>query len=159
MRFATRAAAAGCTPASHRSDPRSLLIEFYDSRGINIDKTIERKIENNFFREDFRRTAMDDVGVIDFPARVIDGYMEGFYNSIDTEVVKQAGFKVVIDYSYGNSSLVLPLLLGKLGTETVAINAYLDAQKARAAIDDKEELADAALQHRHHAGRRPRHPD
>lgn len=118
-------------------DPRSFLIEFYDSRGINIDKGTERKIENLFFREDFRRTAMDEVGTIDFPSRAVDEYIEGFFNLISADTVKKAGFKVVIDYAYGNSSIVLPLLLGKLGCETVAINAYLDAFKAREIQEDK----------------------
>ena len=42
-------------------------------RGINVDKDTERKIENLFFREDFRRVAMDDVGMLDFPARALEG--------------------------------------------------------------------------------------
>lgn len=118
-------------------DPRSVLIEFFDPRGININKTSERKIENLFFREDFRRTNLDEVGVIEFPSRAVDEYNEGFFNNIDADVVRRANFKVVIDYLFGNASLVLPMLLGKLGCESVAINAYLDALKGRAAHQDR----------------------
>ncbi|MFH0801370.1 MAG: DUF5752 family protein [bacterium] len=113
------------------NDPAQILIEFFDGRGVNIDKSTERKIENIFFREDFRRTAMDEVGSIEFPARAMDGYMEGFFNHLDTDLVAKSGYKVIIDYGYGNASMVLPHLLGKLGCETVAINAYLDVFKAR----------------------------
>ncbi|MBM3464902.1 MAG: hypothetical protein FJX76_22620, partial [Armatimonadetes bacterium] len=112
-------------------DPRAALIEFYDHRGININKAAERKIENLFFREDFRRTSLDEVGVIEFPSRAIDEYNEGFFNNINADIVRRSNFKVVIDYLFGNASLVLPLLLGKLGCESVAINAYLDAMKGR----------------------------
>lgn len=112
-------------------DPRSLLVEFIDSHGVNIDKFTERKIENIFFREDFRRTTMEEVGAIDFPSRAIDHYMEGYFNLIDAQLIKKTSFKVVMDYAYGTSSLVLPLLLGRLGCDTVTLNAYLDAERGK----------------------------
>jgi mannose-1-phosphate guanylyltransferase/phosphomannomutase len=118
-------------------DPRAVLIEFFDPRGINTNKTTERRIENLFFREDFRRTSLDEVGVIEFPSRAVDEYQEGFFQGIDVEVVRRGNFKVVIDYLFGNASLVLPLILGKLGCESVAINAYLDAGKGRAAHSER----------------------
>ncbi|MCD6309364.1 MAG: mannose-1-phosphate guanyltransferase, partial [Candidatus Eremiobacteraeota bacterium] len=124
-----------------RVDPRDssqILLELYDSRGINLDKNTERKIENIFFREDFRRTVAGEVGIIDFPSRVLDRYSEGYFSNIDVPAVKQANFKVVVDYGYGNASLVLPHLLGKLGCETVAINAYLDTEKSYEVYENKD---------------------
>ncbi len=41
-------------------DSNSLVFEFFDGTGIGIDKGAERKVENLFFREDFRRTPMDE---------------------------------------------------------------------------------------------------
>lgn len=126
-------------------DPRSIVIEFFDSRGIAIDKGTERKIENLFFREDFRRTPMDEVGLIDFPARALDEYTEGFFAKLSADPVRRAHFKVVVDYAFGNTYLVLPLLLGKLGCDTVAINAIPDSLKSReAAAHQKEGLAQLA---------------
>jgi len=115
-------------------DPRNVLIEFFDDNGININKSVERKLENIFFREDFRRTSMDEVGTIEFPGRIIDQYNEGFFKNLDQDLIKKAGFKVVLNYGYGIASLVLPHILGKLGTETISINAYLDADKASESI-------------------------
>jgi mannose-1-phosphate guanylyltransferase/phosphomannomutase len=112
-------------------DPRSILVEFYDADGIIIDRTMERKIENKFFREDFRRTTMDEVGVIDFPARTVDKYIEEFTQNLRLDVVKQAKFRVVIDYSYGCGSQALPSVLGKLGCEVVSLNAHLDPERSR----------------------------
>jgi mannose-1-phosphate guanylyltransferase/phosphomannomutase len=123
-------AAGGIHTRVSPEDPRSLQIEFYDERGINIDKGMERRIENRFFREDFRRTTMDEVGHIDFPARTLERYLEGFAASMDVDQVRKAGFRVVIDYCYGKASVALPSILGQLGCETVSLNAYLDPQKA-----------------------------
>jgi mannose-1-phosphate guanylyltransferase/phosphomannomutase len=119
------------------NDSRSILIEFLDARGINIDKATERKIENIFFREDFRLTPMDEVGLIEFPARALEQYNEGFFNALNKDLLKAAKFKIVIDYSYGNASLILPHILGKLGCETVTLNAYLDAMKARQVFEER----------------------
>ena len=119
-------------------DARSVLIELFDPRGINTNRTAERRIENLFFREDFRRTSLEEVGVIEFPSRAVDDYNESFFEHIDANVVRRGKFKVVIDYLYGNASLVLPVLLGKLGCESVAINAYLDSSKGRSAHQERQ---------------------
>jgi mannose-1-phosphate guanylyltransferase/phosphomannomutase len=120
------------------SDPKAVLIEFFDDRGININKAAERKLENIFFREDFRRTSLDEVGTISFPSRAIDEYNEGYFKFLDTDIIRKSNFKIVINYAFGNASLVLPHILGKMGCETVAINAYLDAKKAREALENHE---------------------
>ncbi len=122
----------------HSDDARILQIQFYDSRGINIEKAMERKIENLFVRQDFRRTDLDEVGTIDFSARTLEHYLEGFTSHVDTDLIRQAGFKAVIDYSYGNASLVLPSILGKLGTEAISLNAYMDPTKAHEVQDSHE---------------------
>ncbi|MBI2265002.1 MAG: mannose-1-phosphate guanyltransferase, partial [Armatimonadetes bacterium] len=111
------------------TDPRSIIIEFFDSGGINIDKGMERKIENIFFREDFRRTTLDEIGTIEFPSRAIEQYHDGYFNLIDVNSVRKAGFKVVIDHGYGNSSAVMPKLLARLGCETVTLNAFVDLER------------------------------
>ena len=117
-------------------DPRSLVLEFFDSQGITIDRTWERKIENRFFREDFRRTPMDEVGTIDFPARTVDQYLDGFTSNLRVDLIRQAHFRVVIDYAYGTSCLALPSILSKLGCEVVSLNAYIDAERSREQLID-----------------------
>jgi mannose-1-phosphate guanylyltransferase/phosphomannomutase len=120
------------------NDPNALIMEFFDSQGITTDKGTERKIENLFFREDFRRTGMDDVGLLDFPSRMLERYTGAFLEALSAHAVKEAGFKVVIDYAWGNASIVLPQLLGGLGVDQISLNAYFDAQRARNFRDDRE---------------------
>jgi mannose-1-phosphate guanylyltransferase/phosphomannomutase len=120
------------------NDPNSLIMEFFDQQGITTDKGTERKIENLFFREDFRRTAMDDVGSLDFPSRMLERYTGAFLEALQSHSLKEAGFKVVIDYAWGNASIVLPQLLGGLGVDQISLNAYFDAQRARNFRQDRE---------------------
>ncbi len=119
-------------------DPNAILFEFFDHTGIGIDKGTERKIENLFFREDFRRTPMDEVGRLDFPSRALERYTGAFIHSLGANAIKEANFRVVIDYAFGNASIVLPQILGTLGVEQIAINAYFDAAKVRTFREDRE---------------------
>ncbi len=120
------------------TDPNALIFEFFDSVGITTDKNTERKIENLFFREDFRRTPMDEVGSLDFPSRMLERYSASFLEALDAKALKDAGFRVVIDYAWGNASIVLPQILGGLGVDQISLNAYYDARRARNFRHDRE---------------------
>jgi mannose-1-phosphate guanylyltransferase/phosphomannomutase len=120
------------------TDPNALIFEFFDSFGITTDKNTERKIENLFFREDFRRTPMDEVGNLDFPSRMLERYTASFIEALNAVALKDAGFRVVIDYAWGNSSIVLPQILGGLGVDQISLNAYYDAKRARNFRHDRE---------------------
>jgi mannose-1-phosphate guanylyltransferase/phosphomannomutase len=72
---------------------------------------------------------MEEVGQLDFPQRVIESYRDDFLKAIDTEAIKQAKFKVVIDYSYGGASEIFPSILGALECDVISLNAYLDPKK------------------------------
>jgi mannose-1-phosphate guanylyltransferase/phosphomannomutase len=119
-------------------DSNALVFEFFDHTGIGIEKGAERKVENLFFREDFRRTPMDEVGRLDFPSRALERYSGAFVEALDAHALKTANFRVVIDYAFGNASIVLPQILGGLGVEQIALNAYFDAGKVRTFRDDRE---------------------
>jgi len=119
-------------------DPNSVLFEFFDQTGIGIDKGVERKIENLFFREDSRRTPMDEVGSLSFPSRALERYVRAFSEALDARALRTANFRVVIDYAFGNASIVLPQILGEFGVDQVALNAYFDAQKVRNFRNDRE---------------------
>jgi mannose-1-phosphate guanylyltransferase/phosphomannomutase len=120
------------------TDPNAMIFEFFDSYGITTDKNTERKIENLFFREDFRRTPMDEVGNLDFPSRMLERYTASFIEALNAVALKEAGFRVVIDYAWGNSSIVLPQILGGLGVDQISLNAYYDAKRARNFRHDRE---------------------
>ena len=119
-------------------DANALIIEFIDQNGITTDKSAERRIENLFFREDFRRTPMDAVGNLDFPSRMLERYTAAFLEALASRAIKGAGFKAVIDYAWGNSSIVLPQILGGLGVDQISLNAYFDAERARNFRHDRE---------------------
>lgn len=110
--------------------PRSSLIEFFDRQGIYLTKNAERKIETIFFREDYGRTDMEEVGDLDYPSRTIEQYREQFFAHVNARDIERRRYKVVVDYAYGRIATVLPDLLGRLGCEVIALNAYPDWARA-----------------------------
>ncbi|MDI7247681.1 MAG: sugar phosphate nucleotidyltransferase [Bacillota bacterium] len=118
-------------------NPRLTLIEIFNRQGINLPRAHERKIENIFFREDFRRTDADEVGKLEFPGRVLEPYTESFFNYVDARVVADFHLSVVVDYAYSRLSMFLPSIFGRLGCEMVALNAYPDHSRAPKTRDDR----------------------
>jgi mannose-1-phosphate guanylyltransferase / phosphomannomutase len=109
-------------------DARVVDIKFFDKRGLDLDKAAERKIEGFFFREDFRRVYLDDIGRIDYANDVEQRYNTDYLGVLDVEGIKNAGDKynrIAVDYANSSPSLVLPDLLGKLNTDVIALNAMI----------------------------------
>jgi mannose-1-phosphate guanylyltransferase/phosphomannomutase len=107
-------------------DPELIDIKFFDERGMDITANREKGVERLFFREDFRRAKVEDAGRLSFPEYDIENYREGILRFIDQEAIRARAPKVVIDYAYGSASTVFPHILGKVGCQVIALNAYMD---------------------------------
>jgi mannose-1-phosphate guanylyltransferase/phosphomannomutase len=125
-RFVVRSmrAQGGFTVRLLGDDPQSVAIRFFDADGIDIDEQAQRKVERLFHREEFRRAYAADIGDIGFPSRALEFYTLALMDSVDTGAVRDGQFKVVLDYSYGTTSFVMPSVLAKLGADVLAINPF-----------------------------------
>lgn len=110
-------------------DRRVVDIKFFDRRGLNLSKAAERNIERVFFRGDFRRVYLDEIGVIDYAPQAVERYTQGFMEAVDAEAIRGAGFHIVVDYAYAPTSLVLPSILDALDCNVVALGANVDEFK------------------------------
>lgn len=110
-------------------EPQSIQINFFNEKGINLGDSGQREIEKYYAREDFRRAFHNEVGEIIFPPRTSEFYSAGLVRRVDTERIKKAKFKVVVDYAWGTASFSMPLVLGKLGLNVISLNAFTDETK------------------------------
>ncbi len=110
-------------------DPRMALIEFFDAQGVYLSKNAERKVETIFFREDFRRVDAEQVGQLEFAGRSVEQYSEDFYHHIRVDDLKSRHLKVVADFAFGRLASIYPTMLGRMGCELIALNAYPDVSK------------------------------
>ena len=116
-------------------NPRLLQIELMDENGIYLSKAAERKLETIFFREDFGRADIEAIGNLEFASRSVEQYAESYGRHINREVIDSVRPKVVVDFSFGRLSAVFPQILGVLGSDVIALNAYIDASKSPKTIE------------------------
>ncbi len=126
MVLPTLSVAGGIHVRVHPDRPDYILIEIFDSKGINISKGQEKKIEGAYSKEDLRRSQIQEIGNVGYPSQVIDLYSTGFEKNLNIEAIRHSGSKVVIDYAYSVSGAVLPILLAKFGCDAVVLNASLN---------------------------------
>ncbi|NLM37306.1 MAG: NTP transferase domain-containing protein [Firmicutes bacterium] len=118
-------AASGIQLRVSPATPENILVEFFDERGLLIDRSVERKVEQAFFTEEFRRAALDRLGRI----QSVDGfsarYLENILKATAGEAIRAAGFKVVtgVEAAEGPLGSLLKMALTALGCETVAFQA------------------------------------
>jgi mannose-1-phosphate guanylyltransferase/phosphomannomutase len=107
-------------------DERVVDISFMDSEGLNISKAKERDVERIFFREDFRRVYLEDIGSIDYAQQVKEHYIDDFLKHLNTKAIEAASFDLVVDFADAPVANVLPLILDKLNCNVVSINANIE---------------------------------
>lgn len=117
-------------------DPQSLQINFYDSTGTDIAEGDQRNIERYYYRGDYRRVYHRDIGQIVFPARSREHYVDGLLKATEPKTIGKRRFKVIVDYTYGSASLVMPSFISKLGCDIVALNAFNDEDRLTISIEE-----------------------
>lgn len=131
VRFLARGGSEGGGIHTRRSpfEPKLIDLKFFDNKGLDLHPGYEKTIEKLFFREDFDRVPMDETGEMVFPIHGFEHYQNGFMSKVDAKAIGKAGFKMVLDYSYGSSSRIFPSILGRLNCEVIALNANLDGSR------------------------------
>jgi len=104
-------------------------IIFFDADGKDLPSYKTKSVERLFFGEDFARSPYDAVGTISFPERTTESYIDRFIATINTQAIRAAGLKLVVDYSNGIASTIFPHILGNLNVQAVSLHAYLDSRK------------------------------
>jgi len=126
----------GITVRLATGDPDTVEIRFFDAGGRDIDAPTQRKIERLLYREDFRRAFGGDIGDISFPPRSLEFYTAALERVVDIDRVRERTFKIVLDYSFGAVSIVMPNLLTTLRAEVLAVNPFASTAAATADTGD-----------------------
>jgi mannose-1-phosphate guanylyltransferase/phosphomannomutase len=135
--------AAGIYVRHNPEDYRQLDFIFFHGSGLDMPTAKLKKLERNYFGEDFQRASLDNIGHLDYPQRVLADYQSEFMQAIDAGLIKNAGFKVVLDYSNGSASEVFPTLSTRLGLFATELNANPNPRRF---ATSPEERAQAIVQ-------------
>jgi len=141
-RFITRnsAAVGGMHVRLSESDNRVVDIQIFDSRGLDIDRKTERKIESALFREDVRRVYFDEVGVISEQPYLIDDYSRAFLKLVNAEKLRTLrDHALVLDYAHSPASQILVPILNKIGVEAITLNSSMLEERPTGRPDELEQ--------------------
>ena len=128
--------AAGVYMRHNPVDYRQIDIIFFHGSAMDMPKGQLKKVERNYFGEDFERVSLDDIGHLDYPQRVLRDYQADFISEVDVEIIKNAGFKIVVDYAHGCTSQVYPDLFSRLGISTTELNSHPNPKKSSVPLEE-----------------------
>ncbi|HUC04498.1 MAG TPA: sugar phosphate nucleotidyltransferase [Acidimicrobiales bacterium] len=120
----TSGSQAGLTVRLSPDDPNSVVIRFFDERGLDLSEGEQRRIERLYHREEFRRVTAPEIGDIEFAPRTIEHYTATMIETFGLRRNPERQVKLVLDLSYGAASFVTPNLLAKIEADVLSINPY-----------------------------------
>lgn len=99
-----------------------LSIDFLDKNGSNINRALERKIENTFIREDFSRCEGDCIKEIKIIPDYCDFYVRSIVNSVRSEKIH---YRIALNSRSTFIEKVIKMLVGELGCQLEFLNLKL----------------------------------
>ncbi len=117
-------AAGGMAIGLEGDDLQAVGIRFFDGSGLDLSDADQRKIERLVNREDFRRVLASEIGDIAYPPRALEHYSVALQDTVDQQLIQRSAPKLVVDYSYGSTSFVMPMLWSKIGADVLGVNPF-----------------------------------
>ena len=115
-----------------RKSPRNPMMHdiiLFSNDGKDISTDTAKKIERYFFGEDITYVSESEVGIVKLNASSMETYLQKYLEKIDVELIRNKKYKILIDYSFGLSTTILPQILGQLDCDVISINNYVDQRK------------------------------
>jgi mannose-1-phosphate guanylyltransferase/phosphomannomutase len=108
---------------------RLTLMEAFDETGKYVPRSVERKVETTFFREEFQRVDSEELGQIEVASGATSLYKGDFFKSLSRSRLSRQP-QVVIDYGHGPISPIFQGILHDLGAAALSLNSHSDARLA-----------------------------
>jgi mannose-1-phosphate guanylyltransferase/phosphomannomutase len=104
-----------------------IWFHFMDDKGADFSPNVSRKVENMFWREDFRRVKGPEIGKEQVFSHLFDTYINWLASEVDLEAIKRKGFRLVVD-CHAVAELLAPLW-EVLGCEIASFYAPVSHQE------------------------------
>lgn len=92
-------------------NPNRLNVDFMDSKGAAISRVLERKIENVFFREDFKRCSGEEISRLNNITDFTSYYSRMILNEVDfTKIKEKSPYICIVSPSNFVISVLAPML-------------------------------------------------
>jgi mannose-1-phosphate guanylyltransferase/phosphomannomutase len=111
-------------------DARSADLMVLDERGVALDRRQERKLENTFFREDFRRVLPGEITDISNAEGALANYGRHTTSELKLDAIREAHPRVLVDFGFSSASLILPHLLREAQVEAITLRSGFEEEAA-----------------------------
>lgn len=113
--------------ASH-NPPRFNGIKCIDRDGTELDRSVEEKIEDEYYAGNFSEVPWQDIGRVRSRNDAVDLYHDAILSRINAERISGREFKVLVDAGNGASYFSTPRLMEKLNCSLTTLNANPDGR-------------------------------
>jgi mannose-1-phosphate guanylyltransferase/phosphomannomutase len=117
-----------------------VVIHLYDKNGFQLLLKAEKKLENIFFRGDYPRKSVFEVGQLHYSTHHLESYMDYIGRYVDIENLTSAALPLIVDGSNGAASYIFPDLLSYCGCRLTTLRGqvqYVD-KESNYTKDDKK---------------------
>ena len=94
-----------------------------DEKGVALDRRQERRLENTFFREDFRRVLPGEITDIGFADGALQKYGAHATSELNLGAIRDAHPRVLVDFGFSSASMILPNLLREAHVEAITLRS------------------------------------
>jgi len=109
--------------ASH-NPPEFNGIKVVDADGSELAREKEKKIEEIYFNEKFKKAGWNEIGKV-FDIDILDFYIEGILSLVEPEKIREKELKIVVDCGNGAGCYTMPYLLSQVAN-VITLNAQPD---------------------------------
>jgi phosphomannomutase / phosphoglucomutase len=111
--------------ASH-NPPKYNGLKVSGSDGVEIPRLDEQRIEKIYFDKSQTKADWKSIGVARQEPSVVRTYLKGVISKVDTKVIAERKFTVVMDLGNGAQSVAAPYLVESLGCKLITLNSVVD---------------------------------
>ena len=111
--------------ASHNPSEYNGL-KLIDFDGIGTPDETELKIEEIFFNDNPDRVSWDRIGELEANSSILEEYIQEVIKRVDTDSIRNAKLKVIVDCGSGAACFTTPYILRELGCEVITMNCQPD---------------------------------
>lgn len=108
------------------TDDNKVYIDCLDSKGANISRNMERKIENVFGREDFRRSRGNEINKITSVGNIADCYFSWLVSKANQQVLQQVPISLLFFSPSSQIRHWVGSILGQLGCNVQMVDLPTD---------------------------------
>lgn len=110
-------------------DPEIAVIEIMDQNGANINRNLERKIENLFSRQDFKRAPVNQVPKCTRISNLSLFYTMNIVNSIDTDLIGKHKLKILVTGHTVDMISQMGSILRRIGCDVQEMDPILNRKE------------------------------